>query len=278
MLYLLLAIASSSLISVIMRLSADKVKGSLSMLAVNYLICTLLSAVYAGGNILPMRAEGFGAAMGLGVLGGILFLAAFVLMQRNTVKNGVVLSSLYMKLGLLVPMVLSVAAFREMPAVVQIVGFALAVGALVLMNAGKGARSGLKADLLLLLFVGGSADAMAKIYEEFGPAALNGQYLFYVFGTALGLCSVLVALKKERPGRNELLFGALIGVPNFFSSRFLLGALAEIPAVVVYPTFSVATILLVTMTGVAAFKEKLTVKQWVALGVILVSLVLLNIG
>ena len=83
MVYLLLAIASSALISVIMRLSADKVKGNLSMLAVNYLICMLLSAVYAGGNVLPVREEGFSAALGLGVMGGVLFLAAFVLMQRS---------------------------------------------------------------------------------------------------------------------------------------------------------------------------------------------------
>ena len=277
MVYLLLAIASSALISVIMRLSADKVKGNLSMLAVNYLICMLLSAVYAGGKVLPVQADGFGAALGLGILGGVLFLAAFVLMQRNTIKNGVVLSSLYMKLGLLVPMVLSVAMFGEMPAAVQIAGFVLAVGAIVLMNAGKDARGGLKPDLLLLLLVGGGADAMAKIYEEYGPAALNGQYLFYVFGVALILCSALVLIKKEKPGKNELLFGALIGIPNFFSSKFLLGALGTVPAVVVYPTFSVATILLVTLTGVAVFKEHLSAKQWIALGVILAALVLLNI-
>ena len=277
MVYLLLAIASSALISVIMRLSADKVKGNLSMLATNYVICMLLSVVYAGGNVLPVKEEGFSAALGLGVLGGVLFLAAFVLMQRSTIRNGVVLSSLYMKLGLLVPMVLSVAAFGEMPAAVQIVGFCLAVGAIVLMNADKGARGGLRADLMLLLLVGGGADAMAKIYEEFGPAALNGQYLFYVFFVALVLCGALVILKKEKPGKNELMFGALIGIPNFFSSRFLLGALGQIPAVVVYPTFSVATILLVTLAGVAAFKERLTAKQWIGLGVILVALVLLNI-
>jgi len=277
MFFLVLAVLSSSLISVIMRLSADKVKGSLSMLAVNYVICMSLSAVYAGFDVLPVKAEGFSSALGLGVLGGVLFLAAFVLMQRNTMKNGVVLSSLYMKLGLLVPMVLSVAAFGEMPAAVQIVGFCLAVGAIVLMNASKGLRGGLQADLLLLLLVGGGADAMAKLYEEFGPTELNGQYLFYVFAVALVLCGALVMVKKEKPGKNELLYGVMIGVPNFFSSRFLLGALGEIPAVVVYPTFCVATILLVTLTGVMVFKEKLKTKQWIALGIILAALVLLNI-
>ena len=39
MLFLLLAILSSSMVSIVMRLSSDKVSANLSMLAVNYLFC-----------------------------------------------------------------------------------------------------------------------------------------------------------------------------------------------------------------------------------------------
>ena len=46
---------------------------------------------------------------------------------------------------------------------------------------------------------------------------------------------------------------------------------------IVYPVYSVATILTVTVTGVLVFREKLDRKQWLALGMILVALVLLNI-
>lgn len=46
---------------------------------------------------------------------------------------------------------------------------------------------------------------------------------------------------------------------------------------IVYPTFSVATILAVTLAGVCLFKERLRPRQWAALAVILVALVLLNI-
>jgi hypothetical protein len=31
--------------------------------------------------------------------------------------------------------------------------------------------------------------------------------------------------KKEKLGKNELIYGILIGVPNFFSAKFLLMAL-----------------------------------------------------
>ena len=46
---------------------------------------------------------------------------------------------------------------------------------------------------------------------------------------------------------------------------------------VVYPTFSVATILVVTLAGVVFFKERLSPRRWAALAIILAALVLLNI-
>ena len=82
---------------------------------------------------------------------------------------------------------------------------------------------------------------------------------------------------KERPGKAEFLYGALIGIPNFFSSKFLIAALKDVPAVIAYPTYSVATILIVTLAGVFIFKETLSKRQWYALIAILVALVLLNI-
>ena len=97
------------------------------------------------------------------------------------------------------------------------------------------------------------------------------------FFTAFVLCVALVIHKKERPGYRELLYGTLIGIPNFFSAKFLLGALTELPAVVVYPSFSVGTMLIVTMTGAAIFRERLSRIQWAALAVIVAALVLLNI-
>ena len=278
MLDLVLAVVSSALIAILMRLSADKVKNNISMLAVNYLICLAVGGVYAGGRLLPSGAEGFSAALGMGVFNGFMFLSSFMAMQFNTAKNGIVLTSIFMRLGLLVPMTISVLAFGELPTPLQTVGFVIAVAAIVLINFEKGAAgAGSKISLLVLLLLGGSCDAMSKIYERLGAAALSDQFLFYTFAMAFVLCTVLMLVKKERPGIPELLYGALIGVPNFFSAKFLLGALETLDAVIVYPTYSVATILVVTLTGVAVFGEKLKKRQWAALAAILAALVMLNI-
>lgn len=278
MISLILAVISSALISIIMRISSDKIKANRSMLAMNYLVCLTLGAGYAKYRIFPVNETGFSVTLGLGIISGILFLVSFILFQVNTQKNGVVLSAIFMKLGLLVPIVMSILLFGELPTSVQAIGFCIAVAAIIGINYQKGdGNSKFSMGLIFLLLVGGSADVMAKIYEEYGTLALSDLFLFYTFAVAFILCVGVVIWNKERPGKAEFLYGALIGIPNFFSSKFLIAALKDVPAVIAYPTYSVATILIVTLAGVFIFKETLSKRQWYALIAILVALVLLNI-
>lgn len=278
MLSLLLAIASSALIAIIMRLSTNKAPAGKTMLAANYLVCFLLAACYAGFDRLFPAGDGLLPALGMGVFNGILYLGGFVMMQRSVKKNGVVLSSVFMKLGLLVPMALSIFLFREMPTVLQIAGFILAVLAIILINFKKdGSSATAVGGLLLLLLMNGGGDAMSKVFEEMGSPALSNQFLFYTFLAAFALCVLLVIFTREKPDITSILFGLLIGIPNFFSAKFLLMALQEVPAVIAYPTFSVAGLLVVTLAGVLFFKERLEKRQWVALAIIAAALVLLNV-
>ena len=278
MIFLCLAILSSAAISLLMRISAGKISAKLSMLSVNYLVCALLGAAYGGFDLLCLNAPGFSTTVALGAVSGVLFLGSFVLFQRNTAENGIVLSSIFMKLGLLVPMAVSVLFFHEIPTWTQIVGFCIAVAAIVLINLkNEGGGSRFHWQLLVMLLMCGGADAMSKVFEMVGPAALSDQFLFYTFVVALVLCVAMVIHKKERPGIRELLFGAAIGVPNFFSSKFLLLSLKDLPAVVAFPSFSIATMLIVTLAGVILFKERLQKLQWLALIGIIAALLLLNI-
>lgn len=278
MVFLCLAILSSATISLLMRISAGKIRAKLSMLGFNYLICALLGAAYAGFDLLRPDIPGFPFTVGLGVLSGILYLSGFVLFQWNTANNGVVLTSVFMKLGLLVPMVLSVLVFHEMPTWAQIAGFGIAILAIVVLNFHqKGEKCQFRWQLVVMLLMCGGSDAMSKVFKFWGPDVLSNQFLFYTFAVALVLCAALVLLKKERPGIREFLFGAAIGIPNFFSSKFLLLALADLPAVVVFPSFSIATMLITTLVGVLFFKERLHKLQWLALSAIIAALLLLNI-
>lgn len=276
MLSLCLGILSSALVSVIMRISGGRVKNNLGMLTMNYIVCSVLAALFC--SVGAFSDPGLSTALSLGAVNGVLYLAGFILMQINIPRNGVVLSSIFQKLGLLVPIAISVCFYRELPSFLQGTGFVLAVAAIILMNYQKDAGSaGFKLGLFGMLLACGMAEAMSKIFKEAGLAALEPQFLLFTFLSAMLLCFLCMIARKQRIGLSELLFGTLIAIPNFFSSKFLLGALESISAVIVFPAFSVGTILVVTLAGVLLFRERITKQQWIAISIILVALVLLNI-
>ena len=278
MIYLILAILSSASIAVLMRQSNQKVSGGTGMVAVNYLMCLVLSAAFAGVDNLFPRTASLGQTLGLGAVNGLLYLMGFVMLQVSIRKNGVVLSTIFMKLGLLVPMVLAVVAFGEKPEMLQIFGFFLALAAILVINYEKtGEKSKSAGYLVLLILLGGGGDAMSKVFEAVGDSAMEDCFLLYTFASALILCLLLVLLQKQKIGKWEWLYGMLIGVLNFFCARFLLKSLSDVPATIAYPTFSVATLLTVTLAGVVLYRERLKKKQWIGVVMILGALILLNI-
>lgn len=286
MLNLILAIISSSLVSIMMRVGEGRAKNNISMLSVNYFICMILSILYTGAGNLFQTGEGLSTAIGLGVINGFFYILSLVLFQNSVKQNGVVLSSIFMKLGIMMPLIISIVLFKEIPTMVQIIGFVIAIAAIVLINL-KDKYSGeekkkperndwAKIGLIFVLCGCGMADGMSKIYQELGTDRFEELFLVLTFVVAFILSILLIIVKKQKFTKAELLYGALLGVPNYYSARFLLKALDEIPAVVAYPTFSIGTIAVITLAGVIAFKEKITKRQMFAIGLIAIAVVLLN--
>lgn len=278
MIYLILAIAASALVSIVMRLSSRFSRNALPMLASNYVMCSV-AAVFLAGNPIP-TGEGSGLAMLLGSVCGVLYLLGFVLLNWNIRRSGVVLPATFQKLGVIVPTLAAITIFGETPRWTQLLGIGVAVFAIVFMQPGAKAEKAGKVylpGLLCLMLCGGMSDVMSKVFEQWGNSAHANHFLVFTFGVALVLCALLCAVKKQLPTLGDVLCGFALGIPNYMSARFLLWALRDVPAVVVYPTFSVGTIIVVTLVGVLAFREKLEKRKLVSLGLILGALVLLNV-
>ena len=277
MIYLILAIISSALVSVVMRLSQRFARNNMTMLAANYVMCTAAAAFLAGGMI--PTGEGAALTMGLGSFCGVLYLLGFVLLQWNIQRNGVVLPATFQKLGVLVPTIAAITVFGETARWTQLLGIAVAIGTILLMQGRGGDKAANRSTLglIALLLCGGMSDVMSKVFQTWGNAEHGNYFLVFTFLIALVLCLALCAVKKQSVTLPDVLCGLALGVPNYMSARFLLWALREVPAVVVYPSFSVGTIIVVTLVGVAAFREKVEKRKLIALGLILGALVLLNV-
>lgn len=281
MIYLLLSIFCSAMIAIVMRLGQDKVSSKLCMIATNYFTCLVLSWGMMGfGTPFPEEA-GLRATLGMGTFNGFFYMLALILNQYNISRNGVVLPSVFSKMGgLLIPLLVSICIFKESPTVFQFIGFVLSIISVIVLNYRKeenGSGGTFMLSLFALLIAEGCAGIMSKVFNEIGNEALAAHFLLYTFVTAFLFCALVILAKKERPGIQELIYGMMIGIPNFMGARFVLRALETVPAVIVYPARSVGTIVVIMLFGTMLFKERLGKQQLAAMFVILVSLVLLNI-
>lgn len=283
MLFLLLAITSSTLISILMRYSENYIKNQMAMFTTNYAICSALSLYYVQWGESGLLGNEPGTVLGIGLISGVLFLASFVFLKFNMEHNGIVLASTFMKLGVLIPTIMAVVVFGESLKWTRGLGIVLAVAAIVLIHFEKeeaepsDCRGTMKIWLIVLLIMGGFTDSMTNIYEKLGDPTGKDGYLFITFFVALVLAALAALLSKAPVSKADLLFGALIGIPNYFASRFLLLALGSVDAVLVYPMYSVGTLVVITLAGILLFKEEVSRKKACAMGLIVVALCLLNI-
>ena len=279
MFYLLLAIISSVLISYIMRYIEPRVQNQMGMFMSNYLICALLSCVFMqNAPWITLQTMTLKDSL-IGIVTGVMYLYSFVAMKANMKHNGVVLTTIFMKLGVLLPTTMAVVVFKESLSSMQFIGFILAIFAIVLINFEKEAMQsgGKKALLFVSLFLSGMCDAMSNVFEQMGNPINKDGFLFATFIMATLLALVLALRNDTKMTKKDALYGVIIGIPNYFSARFMLLALGKLSAVLVYPTFSVSTIVIITFVSYVLFKEKLSLKKIIAIGIIAVALCLLNL-
>ncbi|MBQ4424530.1 MAG: EamA family transporter [Lachnospiraceae bacterium] len=285
--FLLLAALSSAILTLVLKLFRDPKGNRFGIILGNYLTCMLIAFLQ-----MPQKGQLFSVStptLLMSAAGGFLYVAGLVLTQTSVARNGATLTAAFSKLGLIVPLLISFVFFKEIPSFLKILGLGLAVGAIWLINTGAGegaarageSRGGL-AVLLLTLLACGSSESMAKIFSRLGDQREDTRYFFFLFLTAAVLTFILSRAEKKKTGRSlkfgELAAGILVGIPNYFSSFFLLKALLTLPADVVYPVFSVGSILIVMTAGILFFRERLGRRQVYGLVLILGALVLLNLS
>lgn len=278
MIYLLLALVTSASITIFMRLSENYMNNQMGMFMANYATCSVLSYLYVERGNEGLFGSSPVVPVLLGIITGTLYLVNFVFMKYNMKYNGVILTTIFSKLGVMVPTLMAILIFHEAPRMIQIIGIILAVISIIVIHFEKDAvyHSNHKFWLILLLVLSGLANGMLSVYEEVGDSGGKDGYLLMIFVVAFLLSAVGAAVEKKNICKADIFFGILIGVPNYFSSRFLLLALGSVDAMLAYPIFSVGSLLVVTVAGVLLFKESLSRQKAIALGMIAAALCLLN--
>lgn len=283
MLYLLLAILCSAAIALILKWGGKVASSQEYVLSGNYFSATLA----AGAALLMTQkpsslifgSSEFALLAGLAGIMGILLYSAFRLYQKSIHENGVAITGAFAKMGVLVPTVISMFLWREFPSLPQSIGILITLAALVyyyLPRKGEVAKMTFGVLLLILMLANGSADFMTKIFQKQFPVSEKELFLMMAFFVAL-LISLFFALRDSKFALKDFSIGIALGIPNVFSSYFLILALQQVIATIAFPVFSAGSLVVITLGGLFLFKEKPGKREWTTIAGILTALIFINL-
>lgn len=218
-------------------------------------------------------------ALIIGVMAGFFFFYSFIYYQKSVKENGVAISGALAKLGILIPMIFSVILWKEIPTKLQWLGIMIALLSIVLLNLSKDSMKGIdfKASMLLLFLFGGMAEFSNKIFQKYALSSYKDVFLFTVFFVAFLISLYFTKREKKKISIKDILTGFAVGVPNLFSSYFLILSLESLATSVAFPIYSAGSIVFINLGGYLIFKEKIDAKTSVAIALTLFALILINL-
>ena len=293
MLPLLACILASTFISLLFKLFARYGVRNLPAIVVNYGVCVVMGALWEGEWLLtPKLAEA--PWLGLALVLGFFFIGGFNLNATSVQRAGIAVTSVVQRISLLISVASAVLYLGDPLSLKQGVGIALGVLSVVLVvRVGEGeadvverpkqsrpsasSRAVWLLPLAVFLVAGAIESGLLLAQRNYG-AGDSAAYTVALFAWAglLGLSIRLLRAPSDgRPRftRADVFGGIALGIPNFFSIYLIIVALeGGLPAATVFPVLNVATIVLGALAAVAFFGERLTVRQWVGVGVAVLAI------
>ena len=294
MLWLVLAVLCNLAIAMLFKYSERRGLDRAALLTVNYAVAGAVAAILfaSTGESGPAVLRG---GLGLPVLSigtGVLFIGGYYLFAYSIREAGMGLATGIVKIAVVLPVLASWFIWKEIPSRFQMAGLVLAGAAffLIAQPAGRANLSGAPhhkpgrwrmAGILGLLFLsGGLVDIAMKTFGEvYASANSRSLFLLCVFSVAFLVGGGLVVGKGMRTGkwpqRPVYVWGLVLGLVNYGSAAFILGAIEELPGPFVFPVNNIAIVVGAAALGVGVWGERLSKTNLAGLAMAAVALALL---
>lgn len=255
------------------------------VLMVNYFVATITAAAQVNPSLNSIGTPDMWA---VGLITGIIFIGTFFLYGYCVNINGVGLSLAAMRMSLAIPIFVSVIFFKEELGIKAIAGLILVFVALLMMipkvekdevrkkTKKIGAyHSGLV--LFMLFLLAGLGDSSLKLYERYYlEIAREELFMAFVF-TGAFVMSLVISIQSGQfaPKPVEMLLGVVVGLPNLYSSIFVIKALTMMDASRVFSMVNLIIVVLGALTGWLFWKDRIQPRQLAGLVIALVASFLL---
>jgi hypothetical protein len=259
-------------------------------IVINYGVASTLGWTLSGG-VPMMKTASEMPWFFLTIAMGVGFLFLFNLMAKCTAELGVAVTSIASKLSLVIPVaIFLIIDPSDILTTKKLIALSLALVAILISSIGDNSKHHSHSKwafmLPIIIFVGsGAIDLVFAWFSKpiYIPTTEHAMAFTSVpFTTAFVVGSVIVLFKKNTslPSRNDLLAGLLLGVVNFGSLFFLLGAYST-PGVdksVLIPGVNLGVVIFSTLAAVAIYKDRPSKITWSGLAIGCMSIAILMLS
>lgn len=287
MYFLALSIVCSTLNHLIFKAFQRWNIAILSAIVTNYLICIFIGYVSldkAIFNVSLWHQKWFFYSW----VQGCLFIGSFFFMGLATQRSGIGVAALSSRLAVVIPILAAFILYGDSLNFFKLTGILGAIIALYLGSTESESLKKLKKDAtpilpLALFILFGFHLTFAKYVQEFHLNRISYHgYVMFAFASAflIGLSTLAYCLVRGTIaiGRREIGAGIILGINNYGSIYFLIRALGQDgwESSVIFPTISVAVVILSFLGGSVLFGEGVSRRKRIAMTVGVVAILCIN--
>lgn len=282
MIYLILAILTSTLIIIAFRLFERFRISILQAITVNYFVASAFGYLSQAGSFrfseLPAQPW-FGSALIIGVT----LIVAFNLFAMSARYAGISVTAISSRMSVIIPVALGFLLFGDTAGWTKIAGIILALAAFYLTSRRTETIQMIPkyAYLPVLLFLAvGLNDSMMKVAEHF---YVNGDFVVFL-ATAFGVALILGILVMTIQGKSKnfeirnVIAGVILGLLNWFSTLYFLKGLDLYQVSFFVPVYNVGVVALASSIGFVFFNEKTSFARVAGIALAVVAIVLIAKG
>ena len=277
--YLTFSILCSSAIFIVFKVFENYKINTFQAIIVNYFTAFAIGITAHKNEInyldIPNKPWFFGA-----LLLASLFIIVFNLMAITSQKNGVSIAAVAGKMAVIIPVLFGILLYNEEVSLVKIVGVLIGLCAVYLITLKNNVKKGTLIFPLLLFFGAGIIDTIIK-YIQTNYVNINETNLFsgILFGIAGVLGVIVYCIKPTAIKVKNIISGIVLGVINYYSIYYILKALENknMQSAIVFSINNISIVAICTLLGLFVFKEKLTTKNWLGIGIAIISILLITL-
>lgn len=282
MFYIVLSIICSVSVGALLKFSKRYSFDIIQVIAVNYILALGLCYITFRPDVSMVNSSSpWKIYIGL----AILLPSVFLLLASSIKHIGIVKTDIAQRLSLFIPILAAYFIFKENFTTLKLMGLIVGFPAIFLTLSKKQSDTQENRWIfpVLVLLGFGIIDILFKqIALEKSIPYTTSLFIIFCGALALALCFTIysVFIKKNPIQWKNIIIGAFLGILNFGNILFYLKAhkaFSENPSTV-FAAMNLGVIVLGSLVGIVAFKEKVTLKNYIGIVLALGSIVLITLS